>query len=214
MFDSKVLRDFSYGVYVVSSLDGDRHVGCVANSAMQITQNQIVVSLNHDNYTNSCIQKCGKFAVSVLDENIDPVVIGTFGYQSSRDVDKFTFISHDIVEDCAVLTGSCGYLVCKVVDTMETETHTIFLGEIIGGMRNSGFKPMTYAYYHEVVKGKAQVNFTSTLADDPRSLKKKYVFVCQVCGYRVETDEEELPEDFKCPICGKGREYFERQENL
>ncbi|MDO4891264.1 MAG: rubredoxin [Coriobacteriaceae bacterium] len=33
---------------------------------------------------------------------------------------------------------------------------------------------------------------------------------CKICGYVVEMDE--LPEDFTCPICGMGREMFERVE--
>ena len=66
--NKNVFRSLSYGVYVVSTLDGERNTGCVANSIMQITSSpaSIAVSMNHDNYTNSCIQKTGKFAVSIL----------------------------------------------------------------------------------------------------------------------------------------------------
>ena len=43
----------SYGVYVVSTWDKGRAVGCTANSAMQITSDPatVAVSINHDNYT-------------------------------------------------------------------------------------------------------------------------------------------------------------------
>ena len=34
------------------------------------------------------------------------------------------------------------------------------------------------------------------------------VFRCQVCGYEYETTEEELPEDFVCPMCGVDRDNF------
>ena len=56
--DNKILRDLTYGVYVVGSLDGDRKVGCIANSVMQITSNpaSIAISINHDNYTNEIIK--------------------------------------------------------------------------------------------------------------------------------------------------------------
>ena len=37
----------------------------------------------------------------------------------------------------------------------------------------------------------------------------KHRYVCKVCGYVYEGDE--LPEDYKCPLCGAGAEYF-RQE--
>ena len=32
--------------------------------------------------------------------------------------------------------------------------------------------------------------------------KKTYKFVCTVCGYEVEVDTPELPEDYVCPVCG------------
>ena len=37
----------------------------------------------------------------------------------------------------------------------------------------------------------------------------KHRYVCKVCGYVYEGDG--LPEDYKCPLCGAGAEYF-RQE--
>ena len=72
-----VFRNLSYGVYVVSSLDGDRNTGCIANSIMQITSSPatIALSMNHDNYTNSCISRTGKFAISILSETSDPGLI-------------------------------------------------------------------------------------------------------------------------------------------
>lgn len=33
-------------------------------------------------------------------------------------------------------------------------------------------------------------------------------FVCNVCGYVYETDENELPDNFVCPVCGAGKEDF------
>lgn len=42
--------------------------------------------------------------------------------------------------------------------------------------------------------------------------KKTYKFVCVVCGYEVEVDTPELPEDFVCPVCGVGPDQFEAVE--
>ena len=57
--DRKVLRNLSYGVYVVTSKENDKKVGCIANSIMQVTSNPstIAVSINHDNYTNKVIKE-------------------------------------------------------------------------------------------------------------------------------------------------------------
>ena len=54
----------SYGVYVVTTMDGERPVGCIANSAMQITSQPptLAISINQQNYTHDIIQKTGKLA--------------------------------------------------------------------------------------------------------------------------------------------------------
>ena len=72
--NKNAFRSLSYGVYIISTLDGERATGCVANSVMQITSSPatIAVSMNHDNYTNSCIKKSGKFAISILSEESNP----------------------------------------------------------------------------------------------------------------------------------------------
>ena len=105
-------------------------------------------------------------------------------------------------------------MVCKVIDTMETSTHTIFLGEVIEADDYSTENAMTYKYYHENLKGSSPKNAptyeeTSTSQLDKESKKRKWR--CSICGYIHEADE--LPDDFKCPICGVGKEYFELVED-
>ena len=103
--NKSAFRKLSYGVYLISSLDGDRPTGCIANSAMQITSDpaSIAISINHDNFTNSCIERTGKFAISILSENTDPGIIGTFGFQSGKNVNKFDSVSYKTVEGLPVM---------------------------------------------------------------------------------------------------------------
>ena len=86
-----ILRDLNYGVYVIGCKDGERNVGCIANSVMQITSDPatIAISINHDNFTNECIKKINKFSISILNEESNSEIIGVFGFSSSRDNDKF-----------------------------------------------------------------------------------------------------------------------------
>ena len=118
---------------------------------------------------------------------------------------------------------SCGYVVCKIIDTMETATHTVFLGEVVEAEVYEGAADaMTYAYYHKVVKGKSPKNAPTYLPEEdeaagaaaqkeeekPAEEKKTGRWVCQVCGYVYEGDE--LPPDFKCPICKQGADKFKK----
>ncbi len=158
--NNNTLYKLSYGVYVVTTWDSGRPTGCTANSAMQITSSPatIAVSINHDNYTNKCIDETGRFAVSILAEDTLPLIIGTFGFRSGKDSDKFADVAYEVAGQMPVIKDSCGYLTCEVVNKMETETHTVFLGEIKEAELFGDRDPMTYAYYHKVIKGKSPKN--------------------------------------------------------
>lgn len=201
----------SYGVYVVSTWDNGRPTGCTANSAMQITSSPatIAVSINHNNYTNKCISETGKFAISILAEDSDPSIIGTFGFKSGKDADKFTEVKYSVEDYMPVVSDSCGYIVCEVIDKMETSTHTVFLGEVKGAELFEDRDAMTYAYYHKVIKGKSPKNAPTYIPDEEEEKKedgKISRFKCEVCGYIYEG--ESLPADYKCPVCGMGADKF------
>ena len=205
----------SYGVYVVSTWDKGRATGCTANSAMQITSEPatIAISINHDNYTNRCIQESGKFAVSILGEHTDPGIIGTFGFKSGRDYNKFEEVAQEIRANMPVVADACAYIVCDVIDKMETSTHTVFLGKVVDADVLKDDTAMTYAYYHNVIKGKSPKNAPTYIAEEPKAeirpeAEEKYV--CSVCGYVYdgEVPFEELPETFTCPICRQPKSAF------
>lgn len=166
--NKNVFRNLSYGVYIVSTWDNGKATGCTANSAMQITSEPatVAVSINHDNHTNSCIKDTGRFAISILSEESDPMIIGTFGFYSGTGKDKFAETQHKIFANMPVVSDSCGYIACEVIDTMETETHTVFLGRVIDGDVNGSATPMTYSYYHNVVKGKSPKNAPTYIAEE------------------------------------------------
>lgn len=160
-------QKLSYGVYVVSTWDNGRATGCTANSAMQITSEPttIAVSINHNNYTNECIRNTGKFAISVLGENSEPGIIGGFGFRSGRDCNKFDGVEQLVKGYLPVVADACAYVVCDVVDKMETETHTVFLGKVVDADVLKEDVPMTYAYYHNVIKGKSPKNAPTYIAE-------------------------------------------------
>lgn len=212
--NKSAFRKLSYGVYLISSLNGDRPTGCIANSAMQITSDpaSIAISINHDNFTNSCIERTGKFAISILSENTDPGIIGTFGFQSGKNVNKFDSVSYKIVEGLPVIEDACAYIVCQVINKMETDSHTVFLGKVLDADNLENAPAMTYSYYHTVVKGKSPKNAPTYLKEEETIPKTAYV--CSVCGYvyEGETPFEELPDDWKCPICKQPKSVFKKQE--
>lgn len=203
--NNEVLKNLSYGVYVVTSVCGENPTGCVANSLIQVTYNTIAVSIHHDNYTNKCIDESKKFGVSILGVDIDNKVIGTFGYRSARDIDKFKDIPTKTVSGLRIIEDSVGYLICDVVDKMETETHTIFLGKIVDGDMLHNEIPMTYAYYHTERKGLSPKNAPTYIENKP---KDKLAYRCTVCNYVYEGDITKEPDTYLCPICKQPKSKF------
>lgn len=214
------LRNISYGVYIISTMDGERPTGCTANSIMQITSDPatIALSMNHDNYTNSCIKKTGKFVINILSEKSNPSLIGGFGFRSGKDYDKFNDVDYKTVDGLPVLSDSCGYIICNVIDTMETSSHTVFLGEMTNADNLTLKSPMTYSYYHNVIKGKSPKNAPTYMKEENVTApeeKKAAPWVCSVCGYVYDGDTpfKELPDSYICPVCSAPKNKFIQKEH-
>lgn len=212
--DIRFFFTMSYGVYIATSMDGDRPVGCTANSAMQITAEPatVAVSINHDNYTHKAIEESGMFALSVLSQASDPSLIGGFGFHSSRDTDKFAGIAWHKEEGMPVLEDTMGWGVFRVINKMESPTHTVFLGEVVAAEIFEQSAPsMTYEYYHKVIKGSSPKNAPTYV--DPKTVATlpviKSQWVCNVCGYIYDGDQ--LPAGFTCPLCGVGADQFTKR---
>ena len=155
--DLKALYKLGYGLYIVSSIKGERRNGQIANTVFQITSEPptIAVSINKSNLTHEFIQESSVFAVSILSQDTPLAFIGRFGFKSGRDIDKFTGTSYKIGETGApiVTDNTLAYLEARVIKEVDMGTHTIFIGELVGaGVIKEG-ESMTYAYYHQVKRG-------------------------------------------------------------
>ena len=209
-----ILRNISYGVYLVSSNSEGINAGCIINTLTQVTSEGplISISLNKENYTSEIIKKNRKFIVAIITEKINPNIISTFGFTSSKDTDKFKDYSYEVIDNIKVINeGVCGYLVCEVENIIDANTHEIIVARVIDTKKYNEDKEMTYRYYHEVIKGKAPKKApTYEEVESPKSTGK-YKYVCDLCGYTIETDEE-LSDDFVCPLCGADRTHFTKVE--
>lgn len=209
MMDETVLWKLSYGMYALSADDGGRPAGCIVNTASQITSvNPIIaVSVNKNNYTFGVIEKTRKFALSILSEETPASVIGVLGYQSGKNTDKFAGLDYRLEQGLPVLQEKCcGWLACDVLSIVDCETHAIVLGRVFAAELGTDGQPMTYQYFHEVIKGKAPKNAPTYRAQEPAKEKPKYV--CSVCGYIYEGEISSEPDTYVCPICKAPKSAF------
>ena len=212
--DLKVFRDISYGMYVVTT-KSDKSVGCFINTLIQITSKDsiVAISVNKENYTNKVLKETKKFAVSILKENATDKVISTFGYFSSLDKDKFENIEYINVNDLPVVTEDiCSYLLCDVINVVDCGTHDLFIAKVIDTKKLNDETPMTYKYYHEVLKGTSPKKAPTYIEEKKENINSNR-YQCSVCGYIYDDSKEkikfeDLPDDWKCPRCGVGKELF------
>ncbi|MFI3295099.1 MAG: flavin reductase [Rikenellaceae bacterium] len=214
--DTTVLYNLTYGLYIVGAMDGDRAVGCTINTCFQVTSENpiLAVSINKNNYTLDAIRRSGRFSLSILAEESDSSVIGAFGFVSSRDNDKYSSFGYDLALGTPLVRGIfVGRLILEVLQMVDNETHVVVLARLIDTVGGEG-TPMTYGYYHKVVKGRAPKNAPTYVAESAEetlvvssasSARRQYV--CDICGF-VHEAEGELAEDFVCPLCKQDRSHF------
>lgn len=166
--DPRALYKFQSGLYVVSAKAGEDVGACIINTGLQLTSEplQVQVVVNKQNHTESVISKAGHFALTVVTEAANMFYIGRFGFRTSVDYNKFdgieratTVLGDPYTPECAACV-----LACKVVGTLDVGTHTIFVGEVQDAEVLSDVTPMTYSYYHTVLKGKTPAKASSFVA--------------------------------------------------
>lgn len=212
--DKKVMEKLSYGLFVCTAKDGEKDNGCIINTATQVTSipNRVAVAINKDNYTHDMVVKTKVMNVSTISEDASFDMFKHFGFQSGRDVDKFSPASGEWMKEhhqaCKradngvmyISEGVNSYMSLAVQDMIDLGTHTLFICAVTDGAVLNDTPSATYAYYHQNIK--TQVEKVGTTPEG------KTVWKCKICGYIYEG--EDLPEDFICPWCKHPAEDFEK----
>ena len=208
------LNNLTYGMYIITTRENDKNVGCFINTAVQITSKNpiIAVSLNKENYTNQVLKKTKKCALSVLTEKAKQTLISKFGFFTSKEINKFENINFQYIEELpVVLEDTCSYIIGEVIKVIDVETHDIFLIRVLQAEKSINDVPMTYRYYHDNLKGKAPRKAPTYQEEKIEEQANKYQ--CTICGYIYDDNKEQvkfedLPDDWTCPMCGVGKDKF------
>lgn len=154
----KALHLISYGLYVVTSADGEALNGQIVNTVMQVASipPMVAVAINKENLTCEYIRKSSIFAASVLGTDTPMEMIGRFGFRSGRDIDKFEGVGYKTGTTGApvVLDHALAYIEVEVAQEVDAGTHILFIGEVVDADVLKEGDPMTYEYYHQVKGGK------------------------------------------------------------
>ena len=199
---SNPLFNISYGLYVLTTKDGDRLNGCIINTANQVANNpdRIMICVNKLNHTAKVVSETKKCTLNILNTHTPFALIKRFGFASGKDTDKFAdFNDYRIGSNgLPYLTKYINsYINLKVEEIIDLGSHYGYICAIESSKAVTNEASLTYTYYQDNIKPKA-----------PRNEKKVKGWICKICGYVYEG--EELPKDFICPLCKHGASDFER----
>ncbi len=195
--NADALFSISYGLFVLTARQAGRDNGCVVNTVQQVTHSplRLTAAVSKDSLTHHMILHTGVFNVSVLNRDAPFAVFQHYGFQSGRATDKIVGEPIRAANGLVYLPAvSNAYFSCQVVQTVDLDTHSLFLADVTEAEVLNDIPSMTYADYHAYVKPKPQ--------------NAQSGWRCKVCGYVYEG--EALPPDFICPLCRHGAEDFEK----
>lgn len=226
----KTLHKISYGLYVVSSRMDKKFNGQIANTVFQVTAEPptIAVSINKENLTHEFIEESKVFTIAILAKETPMEFIGKFGFKSGRELEKFQDVSYKagVTGAPIVMENTIGYLEAEVINSLDVGTHTLFVGKVVAAEIIKDEEPLTYAYYHEIKRGTTPKRAPSYIKEENQGeVKKMEKYKCTVCEYVYDPEKgdpdsgispgtsfKDLPDDWVCPICGVGKDKFEKEE--
>ena len=136
------------------------------------------------------------------------------GFNSGRDGNKLDNVKHKILREGepVIQEDVCCWFLCKVVNSVETITHTIFIAEPVAGSEKIKGTPMTYDFYRNKIKGTSPI-YAPNYIPEHEELPEKYT--CTICKYQYRNSLipfDELPETWSCPICNAPKSVFRKED--
>ena len=236
MLDLESLFKLSYGMCIISSRKNGRFDGCIVNTVFQVTPEppMVAVSVNRQCLTHEYITDSRVFTVSILSQAAPMVFIGKFGFRSGREMDKFEQENYKTGQTGSpiILDNTVGFIEAEVVESIDVETHTLFIARIVAcETLDEDKEPMTYAYYRDIKHGRTPKTAATYIKKKSAAKLKEGVanmkkYKCLLCGYVYDpavgdpdngagagTAFEDLPDGWVCPDCGAGKDEFELVED-
>lgn len=168
--ETNALHKIGYGMYIVGLYKTGKLNGQIANTVFQITSEPptLAVSINKTNMTHEYIKDGKVFSVSILSQATPLPFIGGFGFKSGRDTDKMKNVKYKVGQTGSpiFLDNTTAYLEAELIQAIDIDTHTIFVGKVIAAEILNDEPCMTYEYYHQVKRGVTPKTAPSYIAQE------------------------------------------------
>ncbi len=156
-------------VCVITTAFGGERYGLTATAVSSVCAEppRLLVCVNKSGMTYQKIVAAGHFGVNVVSES--QVKVGqAFAGMLGRDFDRFSVGSwRSGASGSPLLEGATAVFDCRVAETLDQFTHTVFIGEVLGVATSAGLDPLVYGARRFRSLRKL---VTAPMADDMESL--------------------------------------------
>ena len=137
------LRMFSYGVYILSSVNEGEY--CVSTitwaSQASFEPPMISVCIKRNSASYEIVKKRGEFILHLLGDN-QKELASTFFKPTIFENEKLNGQEFSLESNLPLLKDIPAYIQCKVVEILENGDHPLFLAEVVDAKINNDSNPL------------------------------------------------------------------------
>jgi flavin reductase (DIM6/NTAB) family NADH-FMN oxidoreductase RutF len=141
----QALRQFTYGLYAITCIEGEEVNAFTANWLTQVSFDPPLLAISIENTAKSLpmIQRSRKFAVNVLRTGQHKLA-GTLGKSAMKHPEKLTGIAYETHGDgYIVLQEALSWVGCSVQQTMPAGDSTLIVAEVVDAGIVAEGQPLT-----------------------------------------------------------------------
>lgn len=201
----KAFNAINYGLFLIGAAGANKREGCIVNSLHQVTSSlppKFSLSVSKSSETYKAIEHSGHFSALVLDKDTPKELVELFGYKSGRILDKFEGYEVAVDGNGSPYIKGIGLarFALRVVEKLDLGSHVLYIAQCSEAVLLGDGLALTLDDFMN--KGSA----VPAAAPVIRALEDVAGWKCTICGYIAYKDE--LPADYKCPICKAGKDKF------
>ena len=140
------MRRWVTGVTIVSvEYQGIQHGMTVSSfTSVSLEPPTILVSLERVARTHGLVLKAGSFGVTILSTEQEEVSDRFAGRKTEYENRFLNLKTHTLVSNAPFIDGGLAFFDCRVISTLDSGTHTLFVGEVLAVEFEDGEEPLLY----------------------------------------------------------------------
>ena len=151
----QALGMLTYGIYILTSRNGDEKQGMIASWVSQVSHNPplVMVAVRENRRMHSIVMEAGSFALHVLEKDEERLINK---FKLPTPAERFADVECATAATGApIIKDSLAYLDCRLWKTIPAGDHTLFIGEVVSAGSSDKGAALTSWDYGKIYTGKS-----------------------------------------------------------